>query len=156
MSGGDVDENRSDDDDRTPGYRRDEVDVVAMPYHANWSTFALLLHGPVIWAAHFLFVYLAAEWACAQGGGIDAAVVWTLWPTLLAGLAIAVGTAVTAARWRQGRQASHEFREHETLTTHVDPAVRDHAILGIGMALAALSLLAVVAVGAMALVLPQC
>lgn len=143
-------------DDRTPGFRRDEVDAVGIPYHPVWSTFGMLLYGPVLWAAHFLLVYLAAEWACGQGGGADAAVTWTVWPTVLFGLAIVAGTAVTFTRYRDAQDRSYAFGPDETETTDVDPTVRDSLVLSIGLMLGVLSLVAVVTVGVTALVVPPC
>lgn len=158
-----------DGDDRTPGRRSDEVDVVALHTPRSWWTWVLLLQGPVTWATHFMLVYLSVESWCAETYysiddslsselptwfGFDAPVAVTLGATVLATASILTFVAFTAVRYRQ---ATAEYRrEHQDATDIDDQLVRDRQILFTGLLLGPLSAVAVLVVGVPALWLQTC
>lgn len=106
----------------------------------------LLLAGPVVWAAHFISVYLAAEASCAaeeEGAigfiGPDALVVGVIGATVVGALAC---LAAAGAAWR---------RSHGDVGSEVEGAMGWAGVLtGLGSAVA------VLAVGLPALVVGPC
>lgn len=150
-----------DDEDRTPGHRSDEVDVVPLHTPRSWWTWILLLLGPVTWAIHFMGVYLAVEAWCGAAMveipeflGAAAPVSVTLLATGVATLVIAAGTAFTALRYRQARDERE--RQHPGASDIDDQLVRDREMLLAGLLLGALSVIAVLIVGLSALWVPTC
>lgn len=151
-------------DDRTPGHRSDEVDVVALHTPRSWWTWILLLAGPVTWAVHFVGVYLVVEAWCSaatrangampQWLGAAAPVSVTLVATGVAAAVIVADLTFTLLRYRQATREAR--REPEDATDTDDQLVRDRQLLFVGALLGPLSLIAVLAVGLSALWVPTC
>lgn len=151
-------------EDRTPGHRSEEVDVVALHTPRSWWTWILLLSGPVTWAAHFLGVYLAVEAWCSGATattgplptwlGAAAPVSVTLVATGVAAVVILAEFAFTALRYRHATREAR--REAEDATDIRNQLVRDRHLLFVGCLLSPLSLVAVLAVGLSALWVPTC
>lgn len=105
------------------------------------------LAAPVVWAVCFLTVYLFAEAACAAGGlrwaGADAVVVFTIAAT---GAALVATVGGVWWAWRAGRLGGAEgaVSEQQSLLSFV------------GLLLAALFTVAIVALAAPALVHRPC
>lgn len=102
-----------DPEDVQPGVRRHEVDVVDLPEDApSRRLFAVLLGGPVLWALHFVAVYLYGEAWCVAGGHDDVVLGLAEVDAVIA-LATVVATAGTAAvglvAWRRWRGAGSEL-----------------------------------------------
>lgn len=122
---------------------------------------AVLLAGPLVWAAHFMLVYTVSEAGCTGGGPglrlLDAPV-----PTVVTVAATAVGALVCVAtawwafrRWRAGwRDPAVDEAGEPT----VDHEVRDlgGALAFGGFLLSLLSGVSVLMVGLPALVLRAC
>lgn len=151
-------------EDRTPGHRSEEVDVVALHTPRSWWTWILLLSGPVTWAAHFLAVYLVVEAWCsaatvstgtmARWLGAAAPVSVTL---VVTGVAVTVILAALAFTTLRHRQATREARREAVDATDIDDQlVRDRHLLFVGSLLSPLFLVAVLAVGLSALWVPTC
>lgn len=149
-------------EDRTPGHRSDEVDVVALHTPRSWWTWILLLAGPVTWALHFMGVYLAVEAWCsiATDGplptwlGTSAPVAVTLVATGVASAGILADLVFTTVRYRQA--TAEAGRKAEGATDIDDRLVRDRQLLLVGCLLSPVSLVAVLTVGLSALWVPTC
>lgn len=148
-------------DDRMPGRRSDEVDVVGLHTPSSWRTWVLLLLGPVVWATHFMGVYLVVEAWCSAATdslptwlGASAPVAVTLVATVLALVVIGTGTAFTARRLRQSRVGAALVPEGATdVDEHL---VRDRPLLYAGLLLGPLSAITVLVVGLPALWVQTC
>lgn len=147
-------------EDRTPGHRSDEVDVVPLHTPRSWLTWILLLVGPVTWALHFLTVYVVAEAWCSTTAapptwlGLSAPVTVTLAVTAFALLQLAVGISFTARRYRRARIDAE--RAPVDAATIDDQFVRDRDLLLTGLLLGPLSAVAVLVVGVPAIWLSPC
>ena len=115
-------------------------------------TWVVLLAGPVIWATHFLVVYLVAEAGCnGVGDGLER--LGPPVPSIVTGVAtvVAVAACLAVGIWAWNRTAGRP-----TGVAATDPAATDRhqALARIGGLLAGLSTIAIVFVGAMAVWLP--
>lgn len=149
------------EEDRTPGHRSDEVDVVPLRQGRSWWTWILLLLGPATWATHFMVVYLLVEaWCSAASPGTEAwlgtlaPVSATIVATVVATVFILGGAAFTAVRYRQA--LGEVRREHEDATDIDEQPIRDRQNLFVGLLLDGLSVVAVLVVGLPALWVPTC
>ena len=152
----------TEDEDRTPGHRSDEVDVVPLRQERSWWAWILLLLGPVTWATHFLVVYLLVEAMCSEAAtgpgtwlGALAPISATIVATIAASLVVLGGLAFTARRYRQAI-AEAARRENEGATDTDHQLLRDRQVLFMGLLLAPLSLIAILVVGLPALWVPVC
>ena len=115
-------------------------------------TWVVLLAGPVIWATHFMVVYLVAEAGCTGTGDglerLDPPV-----PAVVTGVAtvLAVAACLAIGVWAWNRTAGRPAGEAAT-----DPAAteRHQSLAKVGGLLAGLSAIAILFVGAMAVWLP--
>jgi amino acid transporter len=149
------------DEDREPGHKKAEVDVVGMPRAPSSAVlWALFLAGPVIWIFHFMVVYLIAEAVCQAGG--TGREVWGLplvsFVTVVAtAVAVAAILAVTVLAYRRWRAQERRAREDpaEGAREHRDPR-RDRTLMLSGVLLGLLFALSVIYVGLPALWLRPC
>jgi hypothetical protein len=147
---------------RTPGHKRDEVDVVAVPERPGTATtWTLFLAGPTIWFLHFLAVYLVTEAVCTLGE--DAGGRWLGLPTVsgytLAATAVAVVTMAgsTTASYRRWRAEERARRSADGDGS--DAAAgrgKDRALAFAGFLLGVLFVVAVLMVGLPAIWLSPC
>lgn len=122
---------------------------------------AVLLAGPIVWAAHFMLVYAVSEAGCTgEGPGLRllAAPVPTI--VTLGATAVAALGCLACARWahRRWRAGQGDPTADEAGDPSVDLAVRElgGSLAFAGMLLSLLSFLSVLMVGLPALALPTC
>lgn len=115
----------------------------------------MFLAGPVIWTAHFLFVYLVVEAGCTGvGPGLQAfrppvPTIVTLGATVLAAAASLASAAWAYRRWRADRDQAGDGAA-------VEPIDRGGSLALIGSILSLLGFVVVLFVGVPALFLPAC
>lgn len=119
------------------------------------TTMLMFLAGPLIWTAHFFFVYLVLEAGCTgDGAGLNlfdppVPTVVTLAATAVAALACLATAGWGYRRWRADRQERPEGAGLEPL----DPA---GSLAFAGILLSLMGFVAVLFVGLPALALPAC
>lgn len=131
-----------------------------------WSTIALFLAGPVIWSAHFMFVYLIVEAGCAgEGPGLEllgppVPTVVTLAATAVAAMACLACSGWAYRRWRarQGERAAvgKDLRAQPAAGDRLDEYDRGGSLAFAAFLLSLLGCVTVLFVGLPALVLPAC
>lgn len=134
------------------------VDIAAPPRTRRALT--LFVAGPVVWFAHFMFVYVVAEAGCT-GAGTGLRLLDPPVPTVVTLAATAVATVACAViawweyqRWQADRRplpADHA----DDVPESEDPQIGG-ALAFTGFLLAVVSLLSVLFVGLPAAVLPAC
>jgi hypothetical protein len=136
----------SERDDSADRGARTEASGTAFPVHIPrdpqaWITAFIFAGGPILWFAHFMFVYVVAEAGCTgEGQGLRAfnppvPLVVTLAATALFAAAVAAIAIWALRRWRRGVQAGMAFG---------------------GLLLSCLSLIAILWVGVPAILFPGC
>jgi hypothetical protein len=127
---------------------------------ARWAL-AMLVAGPLIWSAHFLFVYLVVEAGCS-GAGPGLALFDPPVPEVvtLAATAAAAAAALGFAGWsyRRWRASEHEPAADEAGDLAGGHTDRDRGgtLAFAGFLLSLLSVVTILLVGLPALVLPSC
>ncbi len=134
------------------------VDIAAPP--GTRRALTLFLAGPVVWFAHFMFVYVVAEAGCT-GAGMGLRLLDPPVPTVttLAATAVATIACAVIARWEYQRwQADRRplSAEHADVVPESDDPQIGGALAFAGFLLAVVSLLSVLFVGLPAAVLPAC
>jgi hypothetical protein len=125
---------------------RTEASGTAFPVHIPrdpqaWITAFIFAGGPILWFAHFMFVYVVAEAGCTgEGQGLRAfnppvPLVVTLATTALFAVAVAAIAIWAFRRWRRGVHGGMAFG---------------------GLLLSCLSLIAILWVGMPAVLFPGC
>lgn len=134
------------------------VDIAAPPWTRRALT--LFLAGPVVWFAHFMFVYVVAEAGCT-GEGTGLRLLDPPVPTVVTLVATAVATVACAViawweyqRWQADRRPL--AAEHADVVPESDDPQIGGALAFTGFLLAVVSLLSVLFVGLPAAVLPAC
>jgi len=134
------------------------VDIAAPPWTRRALT--LFLAGPVVWFAHFMFVYVVAEAGCT-GGGTGLRLLDPPVPTVVTLAATAVATVACAViawweyqRWQADRRPLSA--EHADVVPESDDPQIGGALAFTGFLLAVVSGLSVLFVGLPAAVLPAC
>jgi hypothetical protein len=123
-----------------------------------WVAF---LAGPVIWFAHFMIVYVAAEAGCSgDGPGLElfdppVPTILTLVATVVAAVACLWTTVWTWRRWR-GRPRTQPWGATDDLAADLEQDDRDGLLSFAGFLLSVLSFVSILFVGLPALVLPAC
>ncbi len=121
-------------------------------------TLALFVAGPVIWAAHFMLVYLVVEAGCTgDGPGLrlfnpPVPAVVTLAATAVAALATLACAWGSARRWR----ASPDEPEAGDLPEGLPGDDHRRSLAFIGLLLSSLSFVSILFVGLPALVFSSC
>ena len=134
------------------------VDIAAPPWTRRALT--LFLAGPIVWFAHFVFVYVVAEAGCTGDGAglrlLDPPVptVATLAATAVATVACAVVGWWEYQRWQADRRPVSA--EHTDVVPESEDPQIGGALAFTGFLLAVVSLLSVLFVGLPAAVLPAC
>lgn len=124
-------------------------------------TLALFVAGPVIWAAHFMFVYLVVEAGCT-GDGPGLRLLNPPVPAVvtLAATAVAALAALACAWWsyRRWHASSNEPEADDArgLPAGVPGDEHGGSLAFIGLLLSLLSFVTILFVGLPALVLPSC
>ncbi|MDP9021818.1 MAG: hypothetical protein M3N57_03790 [Actinomycetota bacterium] len=126
-------------------------------------TWAVFITGPIVWITHFMVVYLVAEAGCTGGGeGLrifdpPVPVLTTLVATVIA-VALCVAATVWAYReWRASEDQLAAAPDAATeLSGEFDDDRRRGSLAFAGFLLSAFSVVAVLFVGAPALVLGPC
>lgn len=125
------------------------------------TAITVVVTGPIVWAAHFLLVYLVAEAGCTGGGPgltvFDPPVptVFTVAATVVAALGCLASGVWAYRRWRAGQRNPVADESGDPST---DREVRDlgGSLAFIGVLLSGVSLLSVLMVGVPALALSPC
>lgn len=130
--------------------------MVARTIQSN-SLFSLIV-GPMVWAAHFLVVYVTTAIACAkdffnhQVWGIDLVPFTVGIATLIAAVLIVDGIALSYRRWRGPPGARAEMPPHD----RSDKQSRYRFMAYAGLLLSGLSLVAILWVALPVLLIDSC
>jgi hypothetical protein len=122
---------------------------------------AVFLAGPVLWFAHFMIVYMAAEAGCTgDGPGLElfdppVPTVVTLGATVVAALGCLWCATWAWRRWRT-RARTQPWGVTDDLSADLEHGDRDGLLAFAGFLLSVLSFVSVLFVGLPALVLPAC
>jgi heme/copper-type cytochrome/quinol oxidase subunit 3 len=160
---------RDDDADRTPTWGDGSTTAVGgTPVAVDVSRdrrarviWVAFLAGPVIWFAHFMIVYMAAEAGCSgDGPGLDlfdppVPTIVTLAATVVAAVACVWTAAWAWRRWRD-RPRTQPWGATDDLAADLELGDRDGLLSFAGFLLSVLAFVSVLLVGLPALVLPAC